>query len=108
MPHGQRLIGVVDGESDLGGPTLAYDMWWDALAGGFMGPWGDNSTAFVSARWLRWMAAYVRTLLDHAGTHTGLSAPCPHVCRADLVLTRTRHRVVIVYIRVGVRGMNAL
>ena len=27
VPSGQRLIGVVDGESDLGGPTLAYAMW---------------------------------------------------------------------------------
>ena len=57
-PKGQRLIGTIDGESDMGGPTLAYSQWFDPLAGGFRGPWGDNATAFVRARWRRWMAEF--------------------------------------------------
>ena len=60
VPRGQRLIGTVDGESNMGGPTLAYTEWFDPLEGGFRGPWGDNATAFVSARWRRWMAEYKR------------------------------------------------
>ena len=59
VPTGQKLIGVVDGESDMGGPTLSYAQFWDPIDGGrFRGPWGDNMTAFVGARWRRWMAEY--------------------------------------------------
>jgi hypothetical protein len=59
VPEGNKLIGVVDGESDMGGPTLSYSEFWDPLDGGrYRGPWGDNMTAFVSGRWRRWMAEY--------------------------------------------------
>eukprot|EP01046_Picozoa_sp_COSAG06_P047564 COSAG06_NODE_6945_length_2704_cov_1.492131_3_plen_602_part_00 len=57
-PAGQKLIGTLDGPSDMGGPTLSYPEFWDPLDGGFRGPWADNMTAFVSARWRRWMAEY--------------------------------------------------
>ena len=59
VPSGNKLIGVVDGESDMGGPTLTYPEFWDPIDGGrYRGPWADNMTAFVSARWERWMAEY--------------------------------------------------
>eukprot|EP01052_Picozoa_sp_SAG31_P042214 SAG31_NODE_6635_length_1943_cov_1.693601_1_plen_406_part_10 len=56
----EKLIGTVDGESDMGGPTLAYPEFWDQLAGGFRGPWAENMTAFVGQRWRRWMGEYKR------------------------------------------------
>ena len=32
-PAGHKLIGTVDGESDMGGPTLTYHQFWDPLDG---------------------------------------------------------------------------
>jgi|EP01047_Picozoa_sp_COSAG01_P055838 hypothetical protein len=58
VPQGHKLIGTVDGESDMGGPTLAFERCWDQLPGGYRGPWGDVATSMVSSRWRRWMAAY--------------------------------------------------
>jgi hypothetical protein len=60
VPKGQRLLGAIDGESDMGGPSLSYPQYWDALPGGFAGPWGDNVTATVSARWTKWLTEYKR------------------------------------------------
>ena len=59
VPPGQRLIGMIDGESNMGGMDLRDQSDWDLLPGGeFSGPWGDNMTAYVSDRWGRWMAAF--------------------------------------------------
>ena len=57
VPVGQRLIGMIDGESDMGGATLSYPQFWDPLPGGFAGPWADKMTASVSSRWQKWLAS---------------------------------------------------
>ena len=58
VPAGHKLIGVIDGHSDMGSETLHNPSSWDALSGGFYGPWGGNLTQIIAPRWSKWMNAF--------------------------------------------------
>jgi hypothetical protein len=57
IPPGHKLIGIIDGHSEMGGNDVRQSINWDRIGGGFFGPWAENSTKVNKQRWGRWAAA---------------------------------------------------